>query len=204
MYTAGTASTPLPEKFLCELVCPWRWSSLSSTGMFAMCTVKKISSRTWGLCSGLRWAPSCMTVWACDSVYPHRRQVHLEGTTMLAHERAELTATYRIITYCDGATSEDRLHSLDHVTKLCAWRFCCLWVRKWMGGGDWSEISQAEREREEHMWTVKRVIQQPLWYPPLVWLQLAGSLVKKWLSRTKECSEGKKNLISKIKLSFSI
>lgn len=29
----------------------------------------------------------------------------------------------------------DRLHSLDHVTKLCAWGFCCLWVNE-----KWSEI----------------------------------------------------------------
>lgn len=40
----------------------------------------------------------------------------------------------------------------------------------------WNE--PGESEREEHMQTVKRVIQQPLWYPPLVWLQLAWSLVK--------------------------
>lgn len=65
----------------------------------------------------------------------------------------------------------------------------------------WSEISQAERVREAHMWIVKRVNQQPLWYPPLGWLQLAWSLVKKTAHLYNECT---KKLIRKMKLTFPI
>lgn len=124
-----------------------------------------------GLCSGLPLAPGCRTVWF----------VQTEETIKSEENQRTLSEG---INNCQIRLYK-LLNSLLSVTKLWPRGVCCPWVTGKVGGSlcGGLKTSRAGREREEHMPAVKRVIQQPLWYPPLVWLQLAWTPVKK----TKNC-----------------